>query len=200
MKKISALSVIMLASLSFLSSQTLAQSPTAYVQGILNNVLAIQNNPAYEGPAHEATRGRLIHQIIAKSFDFAKMVQDSLGSTYHSLSPGQRREFTDTFSYLFQDSYTRLVLNFLKKENIEYKREQQQGGQARVDTILVRPNERIPVDYLMHRRSQNWLLYDVIVDGVSILENYRTQFARVIKAQSFGVLLQKMKTQRRAIQ
>jgi phospholipid transport system substrate-binding protein len=64
----------------------------------------------------------------------------------------------------------------------------------------VRTNETIPVDYLMRAAAQGWLLYDVIVDGVSILDNYRSQFAQVIRSQSFESLLNKMKTQRRAVQ
>ena len=67
-------------------------------------------------------------------------------------------------------------------------------------TTIVRPNENIPVTYLMHTAPQGWILYDVIVDGVSILHNYQTQFAQVIRTKSFDFLLNKMEEQRRAIQ
>jgi phospholipid transport system substrate-binding protein len=174
----------------------LAESPTAYVRGILDNVMAIQNDAALSTQA----RAQAIHQIIEHSFDFAMMARDSLGPTYARLSGGQRQEFTRTFSYLFQDSYTRLVLNFLKKENIQYGQERRGGNNARVDTTIVRPNENIPVTYLMHPAPQGWILYDVIVDGVSILHNYQTQFGQVIRTKSFEFLLQKMAEQRRAIQ
>jgi phospholipid transport system substrate-binding protein len=173
-----------------------AQSPTAYVRGILDKVMAIQNNPSL----NDQVRAREIHQIIAKSFDFAMMAKDSLGLTYDRLSASQRQQFTQTFTYLFQDSYTRLVINFLKKENIKYGQERQQGNGAQVDTTIVRTNELIPVTYLMHRASQGWILHDVIVDGVSILANYKTQFARVIRTKSFAYLLDKMEEQRRAIE
>jgi phospholipid transport system substrate-binding protein len=106
----------------------------------------------------------------------------------------------NTFGYLFQDSYTRMVLNFLKQETIKYHQEHRENGQARVNTTIVRANETIPVDYLMRRQQPGWLLYDVNVDGVSILDNYKTQFAQVIRTQSFDSLLQKMKTQQRATQ
>jgi phospholipid transport system substrate-binding protein len=173
-----------------------AESPTTYVRGILDKVMAIQNNPTLTEPA----RARAIHQIIAKSFDFAMMAKDSLGPTYDRLSPDQRQQFSQTFTYLFQDSYTRMVLNFLKKENIKYGQERQEGDRAQVDTTIVRTNELIPVTYLMHRASQGWILHDVIVDGVSILANYKTQFSRVISTKSFTFLLDKMEQQRRAIE
>ena len=174
----------------------LAGTPTAYVRGILDQVMGLQNDPALSTQA----RSQAIHQIIEGNFDFALMAKDSLGPTYERLSGGQRQQFTQTFSYLFQDSYARLVLNFLKKENIQYGRELPQGDKARVDTAIVRTNENIPVTYLMHTAPQGWILYDVIVDGVSILQNYKTQFAQVIRTQSFEFLLNKMQEQRRAIQ
>lgn len=174
----------------------LAQSPTAYVKGILDKVMSLQNDATLSSQA----RAKAIHGIIESNFDFAMMAKDSLGSAYDSISGGQRQEFTRTFSYLFQDSYTRLVLNFLKKENIQYGAERREGDRAQVATTIVRPNENIPVTYLMHTASQGWILYDVIVDGVSILHNYQTQFGQVIRTKSFSFLLQKMEEQRRAIQ
>jgi len=173
-----------------------AETPTAYVRGILDQVMGLQNDPAQSTQA----RSQAIHKIIERNFDFALMAKDSLGPTYERLSGGQQQEFTPTFSYLFQDSYTRLVLNFLKKENIQYGRELPQGDKARVDTAIVRTNENIPVTYLMHTAPQGWILYDVMVDGVSILQNYKTQFAQVIHTKSFEFLLNKMQEQRRAIQ
>jgi phospholipid transport system substrate-binding protein len=177
-------------------AQAQTQTPTAYVRGILDQVLAIQNKPGLA--AQETARAREIRQVIQRSFDFPLMAQNSLGPAYGRLGAGQRREFTDTFSYLFQDSYTRLVLKFLKQETIKYQQERLEDGKARVSTAIARSNETIPVDYLLHRTSQGWLLYDVVVDGVSILENYRSQFSQVIRTHSFDYLLNQMKTQRRA--
>src|SRR5665647_594058 len=169
----------------------LAQTPTAYVRGILDQVMGLQNDPAQSTQA----RTQAIHKIIERNFDFALMAKDSLGPTYERLSAGQRQEFTQTFGYLFQDSYARLVLNFLKKENIQYGRELLEGEKARVDTAIVRTNENIPVTYLMHTAPQGWILYDVTVDGVSILQNYKAKFAETIRANSFDFLLKRMQEQ-----
>jgi len=173
-----------------------AESPTTYVQAILNNVMRLQNDASLS----EQTRAKDIHAIIEQSFDFAMMAKNSLGSTFNTLSAAQRQEFNRTFSYLFQDSYTHMVLNFLKKENITYGAEHSQGDRAKVATTIVRPNENIPVTYLMHRSGKSWILYDVVVDGVSILHNYQTQFAHVIRTKSFAFLLDKMQAQRRALE
>jgi phospholipid transport system substrate-binding protein len=173
-----------------------AQSPTDYVRGLLESVMRIQNDPSLSNQA----RAQAVHGIIEHNFDFTMMARDSLGAAYEGISSSQRQEFTRTFGYLFQASYTRLVLNFLKKENIQYGQASQEGEKARVATTIVRPNENIPVTYLMHTAPQGWVLYDVIVDGVSILHNYQTQFGQVIKTKSFDFLLQKMEDQRRATQ
>jgi len=165
------------------------------VKGLLDKVMAIQNNPSLD----KSARTQAIRQIIKQSFDFNLMAQNSLGSTYGSLGTGQRQEFVSTFTYLFQDSYTRMVLEFLKKETIKYDRERREGKGARVDTQMVRTNETIPVDYLMRPQGQGWLLYDVIVDGVSILDTYQRQFSQVIRTNSFQFLLNRMKTQVQAL-
>lgn len=183
----------------FWAIPALAESPKGYVKGILDKVMAIQTDQALAGEAHEAQRSRQIHQIIEASFDFPFMAKDALGGAFGQIGGSQRQEFIQTFSYLFQDSYTRMVLKFLMKENITYNQEKLEGSKARVDTNIVRPNESIPVTYLMHQAGGGWLLYDVIVDGVSILENYRTQFAQAIRTKGFGFLLERMKTQRQAI-
>jgi phospholipid transport system substrate-binding protein len=178
------------------AAPALAATPTSYVKSILDEVMGIQNDP---GKA-ESARKEAIRRVIQRSFDFDHMSRNSLGQTYNRLSAARRQEFNTVFRALFQDSYTRLVLNFLKQETVEYGREQVQGNNARLDTVLIRINERIPVEYLMHRQGPNWILYDVVVDGVSILDNYKRQFAQVISTRSFEHLMERMRTQYRAIQ
>jgi phospholipid transport system substrate-binding protein len=174
----------------------LADAPTAYVRGILDKTMGIQGDTSLT----DAARRPQVRRIIEQSFDFPMMARDALGPAYDRLNPGQRQEFTSVFSRLFQDSYTRLVLNFLRKENVEYHRESREGRNARVDTTIVRPNESIPVTYLLHPAPGGWILYDVIVDGVSILQNYRNEFTRVVRSKSFAYLLDKMRTQARSLQ
>ena len=198
-KRFSMVSLALTAVFCLFASSAFAVTPTAYVKGILDQVITLQSDPAKSGPEHRAVRAQAIRQIIQKNFDFSLMARNSLGAVYDRLSAGQRQEFLATFSSLFQDSYTRLVLDFLKKETITYDQERRQSSGVRVNTKLIRTNETIPVDYLVRPQGQSWLLYDVIVDGVSILDNYQRQFAQVIKTNSFDFLLKKMQTQMRAL-
>ena len=182
------------------AAPALGATPTAFVKGILDEVMTVQSNPALEGPAHEDARAQAIRRVIQKNFDFPYMAQDSLGAAYDRLSPGQRQEFTGVFSALFQSSYTNMVLRFLKRETVKYSKESATGNDARVDTGLVRANDTIQVDYLLHQKGGGWLMYDVIVDGVSILDKYKSGFAREIQTGSFESLLGKMKTQLKSVQ
>jgi phospholipid transport system substrate-binding protein len=200
MKRILKITVVALAAFWLAVAPALAATPTAFVKGILDEVLAIQGNPATEGPSHENARAQAIRRVIQKNFDFPFMAQDSLGAVYDRLSSGQRQEFSNVFSSLFQSSYTNMVLRFLKREDIKYGKESVTGSQARVNTTLVRANDTIQVDYLAHQKGGGWLLYDVIVDGVSILDKYKSGFSREIQTGSFESLLNKMKTQLKAVQ
>ncbi len=200
MKKI--LTISMVAALAFwlAVAPALAASPKDFVKGILDQVMAIQSNPAMEGPSHETARAQAIRRVIQKNFDFPYMAQDSLGAAYDRLSAGQRQEFSNVFSSLFQASYTNMVLRFLKREDIKYGAENVTGNKAKVDTTLMRANDHIQVQYLLHQAGGGWLLYDVIVDGVSILDKYKAGFSREIQTGSFDSLLSKMKTQLKAVE
>lgn len=193
------LALLSCATLCLLATPALTAAPKEVVKGILDEVMAIQSNPALEGPARQADRAQAIRQIIQRSFDFPSMAQSALGDAYGRLNPGARQEFARVFSALFQASYTDMVLRFMKKEAVKYDQESREGGRARVKTTLLRPNETIPVEYLLHQKGGSWLLYDVIVDGVSIVDNYQRQFSQVIQTKSFDFLLDRMKTQLKSL-
>jgi len=195
MKSIAKIVIVAMLVLGLAVTTALAATPKSYVQGILDEVMAIQNNPGMS----ETARARAINGIIKRSFDLPYMAQDSLGPAYDRLGSAQRQEFIDVFSELFQASYTNMVLRFLKRETVEYGSETQSGNRARLKTTLVRANDTIPVEYLLHQKGGSWILYDVVVDGVSILAKYKSGFAREIQARSFESLMQKMRTQLKAV-
>ena len=168
------------------------------VRGVLDRAMQIQTNPSLEGEAHRKERAKLIRQLIADSFLPAEMARTALGSQWDKLSGKQRKEFQDLFTGLFQDSYTRMVLNFLQKESIEYRGESPEGKSVQVKTVIMRANEHIPVNYTVDQKNKRWLISDVEIDGVSIVENYRNTFQKAIQTSSFEGLMQKMRIQRQA--
>jgi phospholipid transport system substrate-binding protein len=183
-------------------SQRMAASTSgsAAVKSVLDKAMEIQTRPDLLGEANVKERTRLIRQLISENFAAEEMAKESLKDSWDKLSPAQRTEFQKLFTSLFQDSYTRMVLNFLQKETVEYGQESTENKGVKVLTTIVRANEHIPVDYHLVQKNGRWLIADVDIDGVSIVENYRSTFRRVIQTSSFDNLLQKMRLQSQAIQ
>lgn len=175
------------------------QGATAGVSQILNKAMEIQTRPDLAGEAKRKERASLVRNLIADNFLSDEMARESLKGRWESLSPKQQAEFRQLFTDLFQDSYTRMVLNFLQQENIEYRGESGKGGGRLVKTVIMRTNEHIPVDYQVVQKGNRWMINDVVIDGVSIVENYRNSFERVIRKSSVDDLLKRMKTQRQAL-
>lgn len=171
----------------------------AGVKQILDKAMDIQTRPDLKGEVNRKERARLIQRLIADNFLSEQMARDSLGGNWGKLSPGQRSEFQSLFIALFQDSYTRMVLNFLQQENIEYRGESLSRKGRLVKTVIMRSNEHIPVDYHAVQNGGRWMIQDVEIDGVSIVENYRKTFDRSIRAGSVDNLLQRMRVQKQAL-
>ncbi len=166
-------------------SQASAESPTDFVRGMLDKVMAIQNNPDLQGASHRNERRIEIKKIIAQSFDFNSMGREALGEQWKRLTPAQQKEFVGVFQDLFQDSYTA---------------EKPAGQTAQVQTSILRTNEKIAVDYSILKNSERWLVRDVSIDGVSIVRNYQRSFDRVIQRESYQSLLKKMRLQQQTIE
>jgi len=176
-----------------------AEVPLDRVRAILEAVMAVQADPHLQGPEFLEKRRTAIKRIISENFALGRMAEEALNATWEGLSDIQRGEFRQIFGDLFQDSYTRLVLNFLRQEKILYLKEDPRKAGILVKTVIKRTDEEIPVDYLLAPAKQGWLVQDVTVDGVSIVGNYRKSFARVIQRESYDGLLERMRLQQRAI-
>lgn len=178
-----------------------AETPTQRVRGILEEVMAVQADPKLQGPAFRNQRRIAIKKIIGQNFYFDAMAEKALDKYWGKLGEAGRADFKGIFQALFQDAYTKLVLDFIKREKIVYVQEKPlQEGRALVKTTIVRANDNIPVDYTLTMVQGRWLVEDVDIDGVSIVLNYQRSFARVIKRESYESLLKKMRLQQRAIE
>jgi phospholipid transport system substrate-binding protein len=198
--KIFLIVILVVLSLAFQITRCQAGGAADLVRTMLEEVMAIQTDPKLQGHEFRNTRRAAIKKIIAENFYFDEMAKQSLTQYWEELSGTKRSEFKAIFQDLFQDSYTRLVLDFLRQEKILYTKEDIRPNQAMVKTTILRMNEEIPVDYLLSRVAEKWLVHDVKIDGVSIIENYKKSFSRVIKQESYESLLRKMRIQQQAIE
>ncbi len=182
------------------TSMGFAGPPTDTVRTMLDAVITIQSDSKLQGPELRGTRRTEIKKVIVRNFNFDDMSQHALGTQWKSLTAAQRTEFRSVFQDLFLDSYSRLVLDFLKKEKIAYNGEETTSGRPAVRTTIQRVNEEIPVDYFLTDAGGRLLVRDVTIDGVSIVGNYQKTFARIIKRDSYDGLLKKMKLQQQTIE
>lgn len=171
--------------------------PTDRVRDTLESALRILNDPALQGPDKQAARRQAVRKLIADSFNYAEMAERSLDSHWVKLTAQQRQVFVDLFGVLFERSYSRMVLQSLPDQRIIYAEESVNGTRAIVKTVLVdKRGDRLPVDYQLQRPNGPWQMFDVIIDGVSIVSNYQSQFNKIIETSSFDELMRKMRIKR----
>lgn len=134
-------------------------------------------------------------QLVYARFDFSEMTKRSLGPHWKSLDQGEQGEFVAAFTHRLLVSYGRTVRS-TGNEKIQFMREVRDGMQARVETKLMSPNgDQTAIDYRLHDVDGQWMVYDVVIDKVGIVHNYRSQFDRVIAKSSVLELLRRMKDQ-----
>lgn len=177
------------------ASAAAATGPREQVERTVAAVRAVIDDPALQGPAHEAERRERVRRIIHEAFAFEDMARAALGESWSRLGPAERTEFSDLFGDLFESSYNALVLRFLGASATTFGAETIEDGQALVRTTLVRPEEgELPVDYrLVEREPGRWAMADVVVDGVSLARNYRAQFEKILRRGSYATLVEKMR-------
>jgi phospholipid transport system substrate-binding protein len=178
-----------------IGAQAHSKTPLEQVRTVLDKISGILESS--EPDSH--TKTDMVRTTIAENFDEKRMARNSLGDTWAELSNERRQEFVDSFRDLFLDSYTRLVLNFLKREELDVRGESVTGNTAKVGTAIRRANDEIPVDYYLEKIGDRWFITEVDIDGVGIVKSYKTAFHRVIKRDSFDGLLEKLNAQRAAL-
>jgi phospholipid transport system substrate-binding protein len=169
--------------------------PQERVQATMNAVSAVMDAPTLKGADKEQERKERVRQIIFEAFDFREMARESLGAHWGKLTPQERDEFTDLFGNLFERSYNRLVLRFLADRNTVYGTASIQQDRATVPTTLMSKRDaKMPVDYQLVRHGEQWAIYDVVIDGVSLASNYRAQFSKILRTSSYEALVQRIKS------
>jgi len=169
-------------------SASLAAGPADDVKSLINEVLAILHNPALQGANQRARKVDLVEKAAARHFNYREMAQRSLGETWETLNQGQQDEFVKNFSGLLKASFA-CRLDELTKAGVSYQPEILKADHAEVPITILRPNDKIPVSFRMLKEPQGWMIYDLLIDGVSLADNYKAQFTRIIKGGSFQDLL-----------
>jgi len=171
----------------------IAGEPTDQVKQTVDAVIQILNNKELKKPAKVEERRAKIRETVEKRFDFEEMAKRSLALHWKDRTPQEKKEFTSLFSDLLEDTYIRKIERY-EEEKVVYTDERADGPYATVRTRIVTTKEiEIPVDYKIFKKGQKWEVYDIVVEGVSLVNNYRTQFNQIIRSGSYEDLVQKLK-------
>ena len=168
--------------------------PTDQLRGAVDKVIRTLEDPALKSPGRQADRRGAIRKIANEIFDFTEIAKRSMARHWQPLSEAQRTEFVGLFADLLERSYISKI-EVYGGEKIQYSGERVDGDYSIVSTKIVTKNgTEVPVDYRMIRRGpERWLVYDVNIEGVSLVANYRTQFNKIIQTSSYNELVNKLK-------
>ena len=183
------LSLTLILILAAMTGLAFAATPTDEVKGTIDQVIRLLNNPALKDPAQKNRILQQVRQVVDRRFDYEEMAKRTLAN-WNQLSASQRREFVALFSELLATSYADKLAKY-SGEKVSYVGDRVDGDLAEVKTMLLRSNDRIPINYRLINKSQ-WMVYDVVIEGVSLVNNYRSQFSRVINESSYGDLVKRL--------
>ncbi len=167
-----------------------ASGITEGLKATIDQVINVVTNPQYKND--RTTRRTKMKDIIFPKFNFLEMGKRSLGKKHwKKITPEERKAFVDVFGKLLENSYANKLENY-SEEKINYVDEIVKGKYAMVKTEVVRKNGSINVDYKLIESPSEWQVYDIVIEGVSLIKNYRSQFGKVIHNDSFDTLMDKL--------
>jgi phospholipid transport system substrate-binding protein len=168
-----------------------AGAPTESLKQSVDQVVKILADSALRENV-EARRVQ-VRKVAESIFDYPETARRALGPHWNARTPQQQQEFVKLFADLLDRSYVSKI-DLYQGERVQYTGEQADRSEATVKTvILAKKGTDIPVDYRMHMRNGRWLVYDIIIEGVSLVSNYRTQFNKIIQTESYDALVQRLR-------
>ena len=165
---------------------------TEAMKGTINEVIRILSDPEMKKPERAKERRKLLEKVVGDRFNYEEMSKRSLAAQWQKINDKQRAEFVDLFRQLLTNSYADKVEGYAG-EQIHYINERLEGDYAEVRTKAISGKAEIPLDYRLLKRDGDWRVYDVVVDGVSLVSNYRGQFAKIIRTSGYDDLVKQLR-------
>ncbi|MBI3091583.1 MAG: ABC transporter substrate-binding protein [Candidatus Tectomicrobia bacterium] len=175
-----------------LASSARASEPRLLVEASVEEVLRIVSNPDLKGLEKAAERRRQLRQAVSRRFDYTEMARRSLATHWSRRSEPERQEFVDLFSKLLESDYAYKIETY-SGEKIVVVDQQIDGDYAKVRTAVRLKHEDVAIDYKMLKEDTDWKVYDVMIEGLSLVNNFRSQFNRIILSSSYDELIKTMR-------
>ena len=169
-----------------------AGAPTDALRQSVDQVVKILSDQALRD--NPEARHAQVRKVAETIFDYPDTARRALGPHWNGRTPEQQQEFVKLFADILDRSYVSKI-DLYQGERVQYTGETTDGNEATVKTLIAAPKQStdIPVDYRMHLKSGRWVVYDVIIEGVSLVSNYRTQFNKIIQTESYDALVQRLR-------
>jgi len=166
--------------------------PTDAMKSTIDEVLRIVRDKELKQSEKTDERRKLLEKVVAARFDYTEMSRRALGAPWNQLTDQQKDEFVDLFRTLLTTSYAEKIETY-SGEGVQYLNERTEKEYAEVRTKVLSGKTEIPLDYRLINKADEWRVYDVVVDGVSLVNNYRGQFTKILRASSYSDLVDQLR-------
>lgn len=164
------------------------KGPTADLQPILQKLTTILADNSLKGDEHRTERREKIMSLIKNGFDFREMSKRVLGSTWQEISDKERDNFTTLMTKLLENVYIGKLEGY-SGQTIEYSGETIKDDRAQVSVLLDNAGTKIPIHYIMRKTDTRWMVYDINIEGVSLVRNYQEQFKSILRKDKYEGLV-----------
>ncbi len=172
---------------------SLAQNPGDEVHQTVDKIIAILKDPQLKGQGMKEERGEKLKEAMYERFDFTDMARRSLGANWRRRTPEEQKEFVQLFTGLLESAYLDKIESY-NGEKVQYLKNRSDGSDAEVDTKIIDNKGRdFAVNYRLHKVNGDWKVYDVVIEDISLVNNYRSQFNHVLAKSSYQDLVKMMK-------
>jgi phospholipid transport system substrate-binding protein len=172
-------------------------TPTAALKPALNDLADVLLDESLKGREHRDERRAKIMSLIKGGFDFREMSKRILGKTWRQINDRERDRFTELMTKLLENVYIGKLEGY-SGQAIEFVAEIVKDGRAQVTTLVENNNEKIPVHYIMNKADSGWVVYDINIEGVSLVSNYREQFKSILRKDDFEGLVKMLEDKNRS--
>lgn len=169
-----------------------AGEATEAMKGTIEEVLRILADKDLKQPAKANERRQLLEKVVGERFDYQEMSRRSLGASWNNLSEKERQEFVSLFQTLLVNTYADKIESYTG-DGVQYINERTEKEYAEVRTKVLTGKTEIPLDYRLLNKGSAWRVYDVVVDGVSLVNNYRGQFSKILRNGSYPDLVDQLR-------
>ncbi len=181
-----------------LSVPAYAGAPTDTVENTVNRVLDVLRDPKLKSPAAKETKAEKIRVIYKEMFDEMEFSKRTLTRNWNKFTPAQRKEFVDLFERVMEKTYIDKILDYSNEKVVFHKETMIPDDKAEVQSKIITSSKEVPIFYRMILKDGKWKVYDVVVENVSLVQNYRTQFNEILASgtpeQLLETLRKKVKT------